>query len=54
MFLNECSFVTTPGVGFGSCGEGFVRFSCFANHADVEECCARMRLLFAGKTNGHA
>lgn len=29
------NIVCTPGSGFGSCGEGFVRFSCFATHENV-------------------
>lgn len=27
--LNECQIVATPGSGFGSCGEGYIRFSAF-------------------------
>ncbi len=33
--LHRCQVVSTPGVGFGQCGEGFVRFSSFANRSDV-------------------
>ena len=37
MLLQDCAVVITPGVGFGSQGEGFVRFSCFASHESVKE-----------------
>jgi len=35
--LKEYHIVTTPGVGFGSLGEGFVRFSGFGSPATVSE-----------------
>lgn len=46
MLLNECSIVTTPGVGFGSQGEGFFRISCFASHEQVEEASERLKGFF--------
>lgn len=33
--LEKTKIVTTPGVGFGSCGEGFLRFSAFANRSKI-------------------
>ena len=33
--LHRCQVLSMPGVGFGQCGEGFVRFSSFANRSDV-------------------
>ena len=45
LLLRRCQVVCTPGVGFGSCGEGFVRFSAFSRREDciqalkrIEEC----------------
>jgi len=40
--LNEKNIVTTPGSGFGSCGEGYVRFSAFGKKEDVEEAMQRL------------
>lgn len=34
--LSECRVVCTPGAGFGSCGEGFVRFSAFGRRENVQ------------------
>lgn len=33
--LNEAGVVCTPGAGFGSCGEGYVRLSAFNSHENV-------------------
>lgn len=41
--LNEASIVTTPGAGFGRCGEGFIRISAFNSRANVNEAMARIR-----------
>ncbi len=41
--LDEAQVVTTPGAGFGRCGEGFIRISAFNNRASVEEAMARLR-----------
>jgi len=41
-FLDKCQIVSTPGAGFGSMGEGFVRFSSFAPRAAVEEAVTRL------------
>ena len=40
--LNEAHVVTTPGSGFGRCGEGFVRISAFNSHARVVEAMDRI------------
>nr|AKG25428.1 LL-diaminopimelate aminotransferase DapL [Hematodinium sp. SG-2015] len=40
--LEQVDIVCTPGSGFGSCGEGFVRFSCFASHESVAEAAKRL------------
>ncbi len=40
--LNEAQVVTTPGAGFGKCGEGYIRISAFNNRQKVEEAMARI------------
>ncbi|MCF0198543.1 MAG: LL-diaminopimelate aminotransferase [Bacteroidaceae bacterium] len=40
--LNELSLVTTPGVGFGPSGEGFVRLTAFGRREDCDEAMKRM------------
>ena len=43
MLLNEIQVVGTPGEGFGSCGEGFFRFSTFGSHEDTIEAAIRLK-----------
>jgi LL-diaminopimelate aminotransferase len=43
--LREANVVVTPGVGFGSCGEGYIRISAFNTRANVLEVVQRMRAL---------
>jgi LL-diaminopimelate aminotransferase len=40
--LNKAHVVCTPGAGFGSAGEGYVRFSAFNSRANVEEAMTRV------------
>ncbi|MGN6506731.1 MAG: LL-diaminopimelate aminotransferase [Tepidisphaeraceae bacterium] len=40
--LNQAHVVCTPGAGFGSAGEGYVRFSAFNSRANVEEAMRRV------------
>ncbi|HEX8324135.1 MAG TPA: LL-diaminopimelate aminotransferase [Tepidisphaeraceae bacterium] len=40
--LNQTHVVCTPGAGFGSAGEGYVRFSAFNSRANVEEAMRRV------------
>lgn len=40
--LNEAAVVTTPGSGFGSCGEGFIRISAFNSRENVIEAMNRV------------
>ncbi|MBO7663973.1 MAG: LL-diaminopimelate aminotransferase [Clostridia bacterium] len=40
--LNEIQVIGTPGEGFGSCGEGFFRFSTFGDPGDTREAAARL------------
>lgn len=41
--LNELQIVGTPGVGFGSCGEGFLRLSAFGDPNDTAEAAKRIK-----------
>jgi LL-diaminopimelate aminotransferase len=42
LLLNKASVVTTPGSGFGSCGQGFIRISAFNSHQNVKEALSRI------------
>ncbi len=37
MLLNKAGVVCTPGVGFGKCGEGYIRISAFNSRENVEK-----------------
>ena len=41
--LKEAQIVTTPGAGFGRCGEGYIRISAFNRRDTVEEAMERLR-----------
>ena len=41
--LKQAGVVTTPGPGFGRCGEGFIRISAFNSYENVEQAMARFR-----------
>lgn len=41
--LDKCDIVTTPGIGFGPAGHGFVRISAFGTRENVEEGIARFQ-----------
>ena len=45
LLLNEAQIVGTPGAGFGTCGEGYLRFSTFGYRADTEEAARRLLAL---------
>ncbi|MCG8472414.1 MAG: LL-diaminopimelate aminotransferase [Desulfobacterales bacterium] len=45
--LNEAGVVCTPGAGFGSCGEGFIRISAFNSRENVEKAMKRIRKALA-------
>jgi LL-diaminopimelate aminotransferase len=45
LLLNQLQLVTTPGVGFGKSGEGFIRFTAFGRKTNVEEAVERIKLL---------
>lgn len=40
--IDRASIVGTPGEGFGACGEGWFRFSCFGSAEDTAEAAARL------------
>jgi LL-diaminopimelate aminotransferase len=42
MLLNKAHVVTTPGAGFGSAGEGYVRLTAFGTPANVKEALKRI------------
>jgi len=42
VMLQQANVVITPGVGFGSCGEGYFRISAFNTRENVEEVVSRM------------
>lgn len=46
MLLHEVNVVGTPGAGFGPSGEGYFRFSAFAERANVIEAMERITKLF--------
>lgn len=46
ILLNECAIVSTPGVGFGTCGEGFMRLTSFNTHENTSEAILRINRLF--------
>ncbi len=45
LLLEKCQVICTPGVGFGSAGEGYVRFTAFATHQTTDEALERMKRL---------
>lgn len=42
LLLNKAEVVCTPGSGFGSCGEGFIRISAFNSLENVQEAMSRI------------
>ena len=45
--LNEASVVTTPGSGFGACGQGYIRISAFNSYENVVEALKRIEAALA-------
>jgi LL-diaminopimelate aminotransferase len=45
LLLNKAHVVTTPGVGFGQAGEGYIRLTAFGEPADVKEALNRIKAL---------
>ena len=45
LLLNEIQVIGTPGAGFGSCGEGYFRFSTFGDPEETKEAAGRLQNL---------
>lgn len=45
LLLEKCNIVCTPGVGFGSEGEGFVRLTAFNTRENTEKAVERLKML---------
>jgi LL-diaminopimelate aminotransferase len=45
--LQKAQVVTTPGAGFGTCGQDYIRISAFNSRENVEEAMARLRKVLA-------
>lgn len=45
LLLNKAALICTPGVGFGSCGEGYVRISSFGTRENNLEAIERLKAL---------
>ena len=43
LLLNKAGVVDTPGAGFGTCGQGYIRISSFNSHENVEKAMARIK-----------
>ena len=48
LLLNKIQVVGTPGEGFGSCGEGYFRFSSFGSTEETKEAADRLQKLLSG------
>jgi len=46
LLLNKAGIVCTPGIGFGKCGEQFIRLSAFNSRENVEKAMSRIREYF--------
>lgn len=51
LILNECGVVTTPGAGFGTGGEGFLRLTAFGDRKDIAQALDRLKKLFHERGN---
>ena len=49
LLLNKAGVVTTPGVGFGKCGEGYIRISAFNSYENVEKALSRIEAALKGE-----
>lgn len=43
LLLHKAHIIAVPGKGFGPCGEGYVRFSCFGEEKNLQEALSRLR-----------
>ncbi|MCL1868023.1 MAG: LL-diaminopimelate aminotransferase [Paludibacter sp.] len=51
--LTEHNIVTTPGSGFGHCGEGYMRFSAFGKKEDTDEAIRRLIAMYRNSASMH-
>ncbi len=49
LLLTKAGVVCTPGVGFGKCGQGFIRISAFNSYANVEQAMGRIKTALKGE-----
>ena len=49
LLLNKAGVVTTPGVGFGKCGAGYIRISAFNTYENVENAMDRIQAALKGE-----
>jgi len=45
--LNKAAVVCTPGIGFGSCGNGYIRLSAFNSYKNVKTAMDRITGIFS-------
>lgn len=45
LLLEKCGIISVPGVGFGKCGEGYVRLSAFSSEDKIKEALNRIKTL---------
>lgn len=48
--LEKCNVIATPGEGFGSCGEGYIRLSGFGTHEKTREAMERIKRICSDYT----
>ncbi|MDX9787536.1 MAG: LL-diaminopimelate aminotransferase [Desulfobacterales bacterium] len=49
LLLNTAGVVCTPGVGFGKCGQGYIRISAFNSFENVQQAMARIKSALKGE-----
>lgn len=49
LLLEKAGVVCTPGVGFGRCGEGYIRISAFNSHENVQQAMQRITAALSSK-----
>ena len=47
MLLEKCGVLTTPGIGFGACGEGFLRLTAFGKFEEITCAICRIKDIMA-------
>ena len=49
LLLNKAGVVCTPGVGFGKCGQGYIRISAFNSYENVQKAMDRIKTALKGE-----